>query len=413
MSDRMILGKNISCSMNCRETGLNNNVLVIGASGSGKSRGLVSPNLLEASGSYLVSDPKGALYRKYGDYLRSRGYQVRKLDFTAPADSCRYNPFHYIHTTQDVVKLAHMLAYHDKGSARIDPFWEESSQLLLQACIAYLIAEMPQSEQNIGGILYLLDKLSEGEGFEERTTELDRMFAEMHSRGGEMGLFARRCYNQVRVACEKTLSNIVVSTNARMVPLLSREVRQLTAWDETNITRLGQRKTALFVVNSDTDRSLDSLVNLFFTQAMQELCHYADHFCQDQQLPVPVRFVMDDFACGCAIEDFPRMIASIRSRGISAMLMIQAESQIYDLYGIGGGKTIISNCDTIVFLGTNDVETAASVAKRCNLPLKRVLYMPVGRSWIFRRGREPVCGENIRLEEYPIPQPELGMEIGA
>ena len=153
------------------------------------------------------------------------------------------------------------------------------------------------------------------------------------------------------------------------------------------------------MVVSDTDRSLDGLANIFFTQAMNELCRYADKHCKDNCLPVPVRFILDDFATNCKIDEFPRMISSIRSRGISTMLMIQAESQLTEQYGYDG-KTIIGNCDTYVYLGSNDVDTAKAVAERCDVSVKKVLNMPVGTNWIFRRGQAPVHGRNFVLEPF-------------
>ena len=154
----------------------------------------------------------------------------------------------------------------------------------------------------------------------------------------------------------------------------------------------------MFVVVSDTDRSMDDLVNIFFTQAMNELCRYADKWGEDSRLPVPVRFILDDFATNCTIADFPRMISSIRSREISTMLMIQVESQLTEKFGYDG-RTIIGNCDTYVYLGGNDIETAKAVAERCDVPLKKILNMTIGNNWISRRGQEPVYGENFDLEE--------------
>ena len=173
----------------------------------------------------------------------------------------------------------------------------------------------------------------------------------------------------------------------------------MLASDDVDLVSIGRRKTALFVVVSDTDRSLDELVNIFYTQAMNELCMFADNRCKNNRLPVDVRFILDDFATNSLIDDFPKMIASIRSRGISTMLMIQAESPLTAAYG-DDGKTIIGNCDTYIYLGGNDVETAEQVAKRCNLPLQKILEMPVGTNWIFRRGQKAASATNFKLEPF-------------
>lgn len=187
---------------------------------------------------------------------------------------------------------------------------------------------------------------------------------------------------------DKTKQSILITALAAIGPLSTPEIRRMMLADHVNISDIGKEKTALFVVVSDTDRSLDRLVNIFFTQAMNELCRVADNM-SDSCFPVPVRFILDDFATNCSIEGFPRMISSIRSRGISTMLMIQAESQLSAVYG-EDRKTIIGNCDTYLYPGGNDVETAENVALRCDMPLKKVLAMPVGTAWVFRRGSSPL-----------------------
>jgi type IV secretion system protein VirD4 len=210
--------------------------------------------------------------------------------------------------------------------------------------------------------------------------------------------YAVKTYKKFRVAASRTLRSILITVNAKLGVYDTPELEHMLEEDDVNISGIGRRKTALFVVVSDTDRSMDGLVNLFFTQAMNELCRYADTKCADYRLPVPVRFIMDDFATNCKIDEFPRMIASIRSREISTTLIIQAESQLSKCYG-DDGRTIIGNCDTYVYLGGNDVETAKAVAERCDMPVKKILNMPVGTNWIFRRGEEPRNGVNFKLDE--------------
>ena len=195
------------------------------------------------------------------------------------------------------------------------------------------------------------------------------------------------------------MRSILVTVNARLGVYDTPSINMLMKSDDIEITSLGQRKTIIFVGVSDTDRSMDGLVNIFFTQAMQELCNYADRECKDGRLPVPVRFILDDFATNCKISDFPRMISSFRSREISAMILLQAESQLQELYDFDG-QTIIANCDTYIYLGTNDVGTAKKVAERCDVPLKKILFMPVGSNWIFRRGQQPINGINFELEPF-------------
>ena len=396
-ANAMILGQDRYYSMDCYETKVNNNVLVVGTSGAGKTRSIVTPNLLQASGSYVLSDPKGNLYKKYRKYLEGQGYVVKKLDFTDPENSAHYNFFRYINCTQDIAKIAHMLIYQRKGGGHADPFWDEASQLLVQAIISYLLEEWGPKDQNLHRLLQLINLYEADGDLSEHKTTLDRMMEEFGRRNPDS--YALSMYTKFRVAADKTLRSIMVSINARLGLFDTPELNEMTNSDDIDISSIGKRKTALFVIVSDTDRSMDGLVNIFFSQAMNELCRYADKECEDSCLTVPVRFILDDFATNCKIDEFPRMIASIRSRGISTMLMIQAESQLTENYG-HDGKTIIGNCDTYVYLGGNDVETAKAVAARCDMPIKKVLNMPVETNWIFRRGQAPVYGHNFELEPF-------------
>jgi type IV secretion system protein VirD4 len=392
----MILGEDRYYSMDAYKTGVNNNVLVVGASGAGKTRGIVIPNLLQATGSYVITDPKGNLYNKYGGYLRKHGYNVGKLDFTNPSHSLRYNFFNYIHSTQDVLKISHMLMDEDKKGRSVDPFWDQAAQLLIQSLIALVDERYPDSEKNFSSLMRLLESASACGDFDSQSMPLDSYFSSWESVHPDS--YAVRTYKKFRVASSRTLRSILVTANSRLGVYDTPELEKMMKEDDVNISWIGRRKTALFVVVSDTDRSMDRLVNLFFSQAMNELCRYADTKCTDYRLPVPVRFIMDDFATNCKIEEFPRMIASIRSREISTTLIIQAESQLTQCYGYDG-RTIIGNCDTYVYLGGNDVETAKAVAERCDMPVKKILNMPVGTNWIFRRGEEPRNGVNFKLDE--------------
>lgn len=402
MDNMMILGEDRYYSLDCYQTQLNNNVLVVGASGTGKTRSIVSPNLLAATGSYIVTDPKGNLYKKYSNYLKEQGYIVKKLDFTDPAHSSHYSMFKYIRNTQDIVRIAHMLVYGsnsvaDGGRRTLDPFWDEAAQLLIQSVIAYLYEACPKEKQTFHDLLRLIAYCQIPGSLDDRQTRLDLCMCALEKEYPES--YAVSTYKKFRIAADKTLRSIMITVNAHLGIYDTPELDFLTAKDTINIDSIGKKKTALFVIVSDTDRSLDGLVNIFFTQAMSELCRFADKKCEDNMLPVPVRFILDDFATNCRIEDFPRMISSIRSRGISTMIMIQAESQLTQGYG-EDGRTIIGNCDTYVYLGGNDVETAKAVAERCDLPPKKILNMPVGSNWIFRRGQAPLYGSNYKLETF-------------
>lgn len=393
----MILGEDQYYSLDTHQTKVNNNVLIVGTSGAGKTRGFVIPNLLQASGSYIISDPKGDLYKQYKGYLLQQGYEVKKLDFTEPTHSAKYNFFHYIHNTQDIIKIAHMLIYQKKAGGSVDPFWDQASQLLLQAVIAYLREKWNEEDQNLHNVMRVISMCEIDENNSSSRCPLDCVMEQLERHNPNS--YACKTYKKFRVAAGKTLKSILISVNARLGLFDTPEIMEMMREDTIDLASIGQKKTVLFVVVSDTDRSMDALVNLFFTQAMNELCNYADKHCANNCLPVPVRFILDDFATNCKIEDFPRMISAIRSRGISTMLMIQAESQLMESYG-QEGKTIIGNCDTYVYLGGNDIETAKSVSLRCDLPMTKILNMPIGTDWIFRRGQAPINGKILDLEEF-------------
>ena len=272
----MILGQDQYYSLNCYETKVKNNVLVVGTSGAGKTRSIVIPNLLQASGSYILSDPKGNLYKKYGPYLKKQGYVVKLLDFTDPEHSEHYNFFRYIRNTQDIVKIAHMLIYQEKHGGHSDPFWDQASQLLVQACMAYLMERRGKEEQNLRCVMKLISACDVGGDYEvaEKPNRLDRLMEEVG--WTDTKSYAYKTYTKFRVAANRTLKSILISVNARLGLFDTPELNMLTADDTINLTSIGEQKTALFVVVSDTDRSLDGLVNIFFTQAMNELCRYAD-----------------------------------------------------------------------------------------------------------------------------------------
>ena len=399
--NEMILAQNQYYNLDCYKTQLNNNVLVVGTSGAGKTRSIVSPNILQASGSYIIVDPKGNLYGKFADYLRSNGYLVKKLNFTDSSDpeTSAYNFFHYIHSEQDVLKIAYMLIKSsgpDGESFKGDPFWDDAAELLMVSLIGYLYRYTHPDQCTLKSILKLLLASDIAEYDDDYKSALDCIFEEVEKTNPDD--YYLRSYKLFRQAASKTLKSILITVSSKLAVFDSSELRNLFSVDSVNISEIGKKKTALFVVVSDTDRSMDPMANLFFTQAINELCRVADGI-PGQKLPIDVRFILDDFATNVCIYEFPRMIASIRSRGISVMLFIQAESQLMNSYG-QNGRTIIGNCDTYVYLGGNDIDTAKNVAQRADVPLSHILYMPVGTSWIFRRGQKPIECQNFKLEEF-------------
>lgn len=395
----MIVAKDIYYDLNDIKTQLNNNVMVVGGSGCGKTRSIVCPNILQATGSYIIADPKGNLYDKYADYLYKKGYEVKIVNFTDPSKSAHYNFLDFIRNTQDVLKIAHMLTYSDQnGICRTpDPFWDEATELLYQSLIAYLCFHRPEKDRTLESIFKLIASGRVPEDNSDAESALDVIMNEIGRRNSRD--FAYKQYLKYRTGAGKTIRSILITANTKLGAFDTVELNRMMGRSEIDFARIGRQKTAIFVVVSDTDRSMDTQANIFFTQAMNELCLYADTECSDQRLPVPIRFILDDFATNCKIVDFPRMISSIRSRGISVMLLLQAEGQLRSSYG-NDAPTIISNCDTYVYLGGNDPDTANAIAIRCDLPLRKILYMPVGTNWIFRRGQLPVNGRNFVLEDY-------------
>ncbi len=356
------------------------------------------PNLLCCTGSYAISDPKGSLYYKYGDYLRENGYRVQVIDFVKPERSVHYNFFHYIHEQRDIVRIAGLLVEaSNMGHGNFDIFWCNCARLLLSTYIAFIMEYMPEEDHNLDVLLWMLENSRLREEDDNYKTIMDEKMEEIEAFDSEA--FAVRQYKKVRTASGRTWNSIVITAIANIDMADFDSVKRMMRTDEVEFKRIGQEKTALFVVVSDTDRSLDFLVGILFTQMMQELCLYADTECQEYRLPVPVRFLLDDFATNCNISDFPKMIASFRSRGISAMLMLQAESQLKHLYG-EDGNTILGSCDTYCYMGGNDIPTAQSVAVRVGKMPRTILEMPKGQIWVFRRGKEPHYGPQFDLEPF-------------
>lgn len=408
----LILGQNQYYSRNCYETQLNNNVIVVGTSGAGKTRSIVKPNLLQATGSYVVSDPKGNLAKEMGPYLESKGYRVVCLDFIHPETSLRYNPLAYCRTTREIQKLAHTLVFEMKQSqnsggkgSNYDPFWDESSVMLLTAVIGYLKEKELYSDEK-ANLISVIDTIKMGNrinksGSARGESSLD-ILMKTHKEKLEMVdeySWAYERYCEYNTAPDKTHATINVCALAKLSAIDSLETRKMLADNDIDFASIGQQPTALFVQVSDTDRSLDMLANLAYSQLMNELCMYADDRCENSCLPVPVQFILDDFATNARIDNFQNIISNIRSRGISAMIMIQSEAQLKAAYDLSA-KTIIDNCNTYVYMGGSDPHQAEEIAMRANKPTSMILNMPVFTSWIFRRGQEPMLCSNFDLEWF-------------
>lgn len=394
----MLIAKDCKYPLNDYRTRLNNNVLIVGGSGCGKTRNVVTPNIAQAVGSYIISDPKGDLYNKYREYLKLRGYKVLLVDFTHPERSVCYNPLHYVNTSQEIMKLANLII-DDKitASANVDMYWDRISMVYLQAIIAYM-KEAGHHPMTFNEILRLVEYgIRDSDNDDCKTSRLSRMFDVLKSKNP--GSWACRQFNNANAAPYRTYDTMRSTLNAKFSKMASDELDTMMNGDPFDFNSMALEKTAVFVVVSDTDRTMDTLANIFFSQAIHSLCEFADNKCKDNRLPIPVRFILDDFATNCKIDEFPRIISSIRSRAISVMLMVQSEAQLAQGYG-DDASTIIANCDTYAYLGGSDLTTAANIGERTDTDIRDILSMPIGSCYVFRRGSKHVYTQLLDGGEY-------------
>lgn len=407
-NNMLILPNNQLHSLDTHITKRNNNIVVIGGSGSGKTRSMIIPNLLSMIGSYIISDPKGNLYSNYSEYLLSNGYDVIHLDFIHPERSDGYSPFHYIRTTNDIAKLSHYLTYAGKNpeSAK-DPFWDLNSDLLLSSIIGYMVSsDMPKDQLNTSTISELLTNIDAIAIEDGKECKMDRLFKTLvqnkWSKNVRMIEWSYKQYLKFRQNPPKTMNCIISTLHGNLNALDTPEICHMMSGESVDFESIGKKKTVVFVEVSDTDRSKDMLINTFFTQAVNALCTFADEECESSSLPVPVRFFLDDFGTNCKIENFENMLSNIRSRNISALIILQSVSQLKKGYG-ESAHTIIDNCDTMIYMGGNDVDTAATVSKKANKPLAKILNMSIGTNWVFRRGDKPEFSKTVDLNSYALP----------
>ena len=339
----------------------NKNVLVIGGSGSGKTRFFIKPNLMQMHSSYVVTDPKGTLLLECGKMLQEGSYVIKTLNTINFRKSMRYNPFAYLHSEKDILKLVNALITNTKGEGEksSEDFWVKSERLLYCAMIAYIHYEAPMEEQNFGTLCDMINASEVREDDEKFVSEVDKMFNELAER--EPDHFAVRQYKKFKLAAGKTAKSILVSCGARLAPFDIAQLRDLMETDEMDLESLGERKTALFIIISDTDDTFNFVAALLYTQLFNLLCDKAD----DQhggRLPVHVRCLLDEFANIGQIPKFDKLIATIRSREISACIVLQAQSQLKTIYK-DAADTIVGNCDTTLFLGGKESGTLKELSE--------------------------------------------------
>ena len=363
-SDNIILTKTERLMMSNRppdpKNARNKNVLVVGGSGSGKTRFWLKPNLLQCHSSYVVTDPKGTIVLECGNAMLKNGYKVRILNTINFKKSMHYNPFSYVHSEKDILKLVTTLMTNTKGEGSGgDPFWEKSERLLLTALIAYLHYEAPVEEQNFATLLEMLNTMQVLEDDEEYQNPVDLLFEELGKK--KPNSFAVRQYKLYKLAAGKTAKSILISCGARLAPFDIQELRDLTMYDELQLDTLGDKKTALFLIMSDTDSTFNFLISMVYTQLFNLLCDKADDV-YGGKLPIHVRCLIDECANIGQIPNLEKLVATIRSREISACLVLQARSQLKAIYK-DNADTIVGNMDSQIFLGGSEPTTLKDLSE--------------------------------------------------
>ena len=363
-ADNIILTKTERLMMSNRppdpKNARNKNVLVVGGSGSGKTRFWLKPNLLQCHSSYVVTDPKGTIVLECGQAMLKNGYKVKILNTINFKKSMHYNPFAYVHSEKDILKLVTTLMTNTKGEGSGgDPFWEKSERLLLTALIAYLHYEAPVEEQNFATLLEMLNTMQVLEDDEEYQNPVDLLFEELAKR--KPNSFAGRQYKLYKLAAGKTAKSILISCGARLAPFDIQELRDLTMYDELALDTLGDKKTALFLIMSDTDSTFNFLISMVYTQLFNLLCDKADDV-YGGKLPIHVRCLIDECANIGQIPNLEKLVATIRSREISACLVLQARSQLKAIYK-DNADTIVGNMDSQIFLGGSEPTTLKDLSE--------------------------------------------------
>ena len=406
----------------------NKNVLIVGGSGSGKTRFWLKPNLLQMHSSYVVTDPKGTIVLECGHALQKNGYEIRILNTINFKKSMHYNPFAYIHSEKDILKLVTTLIANTKGDGKSgDEFWTKAETLLYCALIGYIHYEAPKEEQNFATLIEFINAMEVREDDEEFQNPVDIMFEALEKKNPKH--FAVRQYKKYKLAAGKTAKSILISCGARPAVFDIQELRELTAYDELELDTLGDKKTALFLIMSDTDSTFNFLISMAYTQLFNLLCEKADDV-YGGRLPVHVRCLIDEMANIGQIPNLEKLIATIRSREISACLVLQARSQLKSIYK-DNADTIIGNCDAQIFLGGSEPTTLKELTEalgketidtfntsdtRGNSPSYDTNYQKLGKELMSRdelavmngskcilqlRGVRPFLSDKYDLTQHP------------
>lgn len=398
-ADKVILGDGAGCvfSTDCRETGLNNNVLVVGGSGSGKTMSVAEPFLLESfRRSIITTVTKRRIVNKYKPLLLSRGYDIWDLDFVHPErGNIAYDPLDYIGSYPDITFVARsiVMANPKKERSNADPYWDEAATSLLAAIISYVL--MTKDNANFADVLEMLDNLTFEESSGQIRTNYDRKFEFLEEK--DASNFAVSNWKSFKKLPIKTASCVFGTLNTTVDSVFSPELRSMFRMKKkVDFERLANKRTALFVTSSPVNPALNCFINMFYGHAFKQLFEFGEEQ-PDGMLPIPVHLLADDFATGCPVPLFDQYISIFREKQISVTLLIQAESQLSSLYSAEAATTIINNCDTYLFMGSNDLATAQNISLRVNRPLEDVLHMKIGNQILFRRGARPKMGKRYNI----------------
>lgn len=393
----LILTSTRSESMDSWVTGLNNNVLVLGCSGSGKTRNFLKPNLLQCEGSYVVLDSKGRLFREMGPCLSAHGYTVDCLDFTTMEGTIGYDPLHHVRwrkgrpLAQDIISIASALF--PRSEMGDDPFWAGAAANYVASYIAYVFEALPDREWNMASVVSVYEQACEGNA--------DALFSDLSRQDPES--YAVSLYRRAKstARAEKMHSSIMGIIAANLMPLtFDGALASFRRVDQIDFCDLGRERRVLFVTMDDMDRSLAPLTSLFIRQAFSSLCDFADAKCEGGRLPVPVRFMLDDFA-NLTLPDFDDVLSVIRSREVSCTIICQTVSQLEARYNQAVANSIIGNCDRHLVLGFQDERTARYFSLRANKTATTLLETPADNWWLFERGYRGVCEPGYKIEDHP------------
>jgi len=400
MTDNVILAENCIYSTDSNKTGVNNNILVCGTSGCGKTMSVAEPRLLETkNGSLIIALTKRRLVNKYWELFEKRGYNVWDLNFANPDKSqISYDPVKFIKSHQDITFLAKAIvnADIDPDSVKKDPYWDNAAVSLLSAIICHEM--MTKGDKaSMAGAMKTFKSLDFQIGNNGFTTSLDDYFKRLARKNPTA--FAVSCWNTFRIVAEKTASCIYSSACNAIDKIFTPSLLEMFESNkQVNFEKIANEKTILFVTTSAVNPSLSCFVNIFYSQVFKTLFEYAEGL-DEGRLPLPVHVLCDDFATGSKIVNFPEYISIFREKGISVTLLLQSESQLEGMYGKSDATTIINNCDTYLYFGSMDLTTAKNISQRLDESLDSVLYMPIGEVYVFRRGQHPIKTSRYNITE--------------